>query len=254
MLHYVAYHTEHEKSSEVCSRIAEAANIPLEHVKNYVEGTIPIVYGLFRGTDVVMRKAFWQNLPFLYVDHGYFKPGHYSGYYRINVSWTYFHIKMHYATPTKPDRLYKLGLTLNSMKVNKHKIAVICKPSFEGSLHLPLIKVYPEEWVDGVKYYLEANGFTAYVSTKHEKNRLMDWLNKCDVDLVVGHDSAAIVTALVHGYNVMNISMTNPFEVVDEDSRQKFFAMLANTQYKLCEITEDVLNNLVSTGCAVVLK
>lgn len=243
----IAYYTGHEKADKICLEIAYTAGIRALHVKDYIIDTIPIVYGLFRGTDVAMRKAMWSNVPFLYIDHGYFGWKHYDGYYRINKSWTFFHARMHGVgvTSTKPNRLYKLGLSLESMKPNKGKIAVICKPSFEGSMHLPITRMWPEEFVAGTRYYLEQNGFAVFVSTKTEGNRLNDLLAKYDVDLVVGHDSVVIVDALVQGYNVLNVSITNPFEITDEESRQAFFAMLANTQYKLSEITKDVLNNLL---------
>lgn len=51
-------------------------------------GDIHIGYGILRGMDDVFRACHKAGKPFIHIDRGYFKPGHYDGYYRVSLNGT----------------------------------------------------------------------------------------------------------------------------------------------------------------------
>lgn len=235
MLNLAVFYTNNKKNYEICSRIARRLNIPLLSVHTYVPEYNPIVYGLFRDTDRVMRTAYWANKSFFYVDHGYFNFSHYDGYYRI-VKNAMIHKPGYSQYDTK---FSKLGITLKSMKKIKSGKIVICAPNLEGSMFFPFIKLWPEEWIYGVKEYLKAtfNEPYIYVSTKHVGNRLID-MDLSEVSLIVSHDSNAFIYALQHGIPAMNISYDKIYTIEDEEFRQRYFNYLAMHQFKLNDLVE----------------
>lgn len=52
------------------------------------ETEIHICYGILRGADTVFRLAEASRKPWFNIDKGYWKPGHYDGYYRISLRGT----------------------------------------------------------------------------------------------------------------------------------------------------------------------
>ena len=42
------------------------------------------VYGILRGCDGIVRECEWVGRDYYHIDHGYFRRGHYDGYYRVS--------------------------------------------------------------------------------------------------------------------------------------------------------------------------
>lgn len=57
----------------------------IENIDRY---DIHIGYGILRKMDEVFRECDRQGKPWFCVDRGYFKPGHYDGYYRVSLRGT----------------------------------------------------------------------------------------------------------------------------------------------------------------------
>ena len=231
----VCYHTgESTKSYEVCKRVAESTGFRLEHVKNYELGTAPIVYGLFRGTEVAMRTAYWSNLPFFYIDHGYFNFMHYDGYYRV-VKNGVCHTAVIVSNPvTQSQECLPFG--------EPGPFTVICKPNLQGSIFLPFVKVWPEEWVDGLTHSLQSMGHKVVVSDKNT-NKVAD-MPKQDIRLVIGHESAIVAASLLRGIRAMNwsygsrrLSMMDATIAEWENHRRYHLSMLEKSQFKLADLT-----------------
>lgn len=49
---------------------------------------IHIGYGILRGMDKVFHECQKRNKPFILLDRGHWKPGHYDGYYRVSLNGT----------------------------------------------------------------------------------------------------------------------------------------------------------------------
>lgn len=57
----------------------------IRHVPGYDKH---IAYGILRGTADVFRECDRLDKPWFNIDRGYFKPGHYDGYYRVSLRGT----------------------------------------------------------------------------------------------------------------------------------------------------------------------
>ncbi len=236
----VVYHTGHETSLEICSRISAASGYRLLHVKDYEIGTAPISYGLFRGTEVAFRHAMWASVPFYYVDHGYKGRGHFEGYYRINKNWTFFRN----LCADNSDAYKKFWQELPPMEAGPNKTVILCKPNLEGSLFLPIIKMWPEEWVNGLVNLYQKMKYSVIVSSKHEGNRLTDWLKVTRPSLIVGHDSNVIVTAAELGIPATNVGYSNEYCIYNESTRKWMLNGMAKQQFRLREMTHEVFEGL----------
>lgn len=82
---------------EIADTVAEAVSDGLEISKarifdgNYGElesFDAHIAYGILRGTDKIFRWCEANGKPWFNIDKGYFKPGHYDGYYRVSLRGT----------------------------------------------------------------------------------------------------------------------------------------------------------------------
>lgn len=77
---------------------------------------VHIGYGILRGTDHVWRECERLGKPYFIVDRGYWKPGHYDGYYRVSLRGT-----QQTSGWPEPDweRWEKLGLTVEKTLIER---------------------------------------------------------------------------------------------------------------------------------------
>lgn len=61
-------------------------------------------YGILRGTGEIAKRRLQEGKPFWFIDHGYIRPGHYSGHYRVVRS------ALHTNLRGRPDYGRLLGL------------------------------------------------------------------------------------------------------------------------------------------------
>lgn len=229
----VCYHTgEETKSYEVCRRIANRMGFRLKHVKDYELGTVPVVYGLFRGTENVIRLAKWSQLDYFYVDHGYTGYKLYEGNYRIVRNGM-----VHYPSN---DSTIQHGWICAKFGVPGNKV-ILAKPSLEGSFFYPIYRLWPEEWVAGVKVMLK-NKYGI-----HEENMIVSdkrknpisAMNVEDIDFVVAHNSAIHYTSLIRGVQSMNWSSEGPHtNIVQGSERDVWLNAAWAGQSKLDELKE----------------
>ncbi len=193
----VIYHTgllhgKRSKSIEVCERIYEATELPIMHVKDYIPGTTPIVYGAMRGTAEVMQKAFWSGVGYFYVDNGYTEPGHFDGNYRVCYN-SQFYFFVDCIAPLPPI----------------DTCIAIVKPSYQGCQFIPFVKVDPEAWTDGVIYMLNGLGY----NDLHITAKTGDFPKLSDIPYkaLVAHNSASLYpeNSDCPVMNITNISKYN---------------------------------------------
>lgn len=246
----IVYHTGHEKSYNVCRNISYTTGFPLKHVSEYEVGVRPIVYGLFRDTDRVMRKARWAGTGFWYVDHGFWDRGHYFGNYRFvfNGVWP-MNVHSHMYT-IRNEFEASIPVLKPMYRPEKVSLILLCAPALEGSMFLPLYKVWPEEWVEGISYRLKARYPDAeiIVSTKHSGNTMFDHYSK-KPSLIVSHDSNAMITALIDGFpaaNLSNGSISSVGMVLDavktEERRERYLTKASMYHCKLAELNAGRFN------------
>lgn len=83
---------------EIADTVADAVNEAVPADKLFLdldtdevfplEADVHIGYGILRDMDTVWRECERHNKPYFIVDRGYWKPGHYDGYYRVSLCGT----------------------------------------------------------------------------------------------------------------------------------------------------------------------
>lgn len=87
---------------------------------------IHIGYGILRGMADVFRECDRQGKPWFCIDRGYWKPGHYDGYYRVSLRGT----QQTSGWPAPDwDRWEKLGLSVEPMRESTGKGVLSCPPT-----------------------------------------------------------------------------------------------------------------------------
>lgn len=262
---FTLYHTGelvdgvYSKSYNVCSRLSEASGIPLYNVRDFTlnHNTIPVFYGAMRGTDRIMSLCKWASRSYIYVDNGYIGAGHYDGYYRFCVNEQFSFDWRH----DGQKRLDALGLTLQPFVDKTVETVVICKPSFLGCHFYPHYKVVPEEWTEGVAHTLRRAGFQVIISAKTGDAPKLRNMSPDTYDAVIAHDSGTLFDAMIAGKRFCSVTLQsgtteqavhefNNFSVRDWNAaRRKHLLFAANNQFKLSEVTTEVLEAIVNDRC-----
>ena len=99
---------------------SKARVVPAE--KGLQDG-IPLVWGLLRGSPEIIEQAIHAKRPWVYLDHGYFKRGHFSGHYRM--TWCDFQQRT--VKPAPADRWESLRVKLHPWR--KGRNIIVCPPS-----------------------------------------------------------------------------------------------------------------------------
>lgn len=90
-----------------------------------------IAYGILRGTTDVFRECVRQGKPWIHLDRGYWKPGHYDGYYRVSLCGTQQVTGLN-RIPPDYDRLRALGIEMKPWRgPDPAKPILICPPTDE---------------------------------------------------------------------------------------------------------------------------
>lgn len=83
---YTAFTVAHGNSTRVLPHLAKGAGAPVRALPNDMpvefEGGM-MTYGEEKGLRVMLDRVIAQGREWVYVDNGYFKWGHFSGYYRV---------------------------------------------------------------------------------------------------------------------------------------------------------------------------
>jgi hypothetical protein len=76
------YATGHQISNVIMAAFAEGFEGRLCPPSRLMDGPAAM-YGILRGTGELIHQCRWVQREFYYVDHGYFKRGHFDGHYRV---------------------------------------------------------------------------------------------------------------------------------------------------------------------------
>lgn len=191
---------------------------------------IPIGYGILRGTAEQFKKA--KN--YLHIDRGYFKPGHYAGYYRVSLNGTQ----------------QTTGLDQFEDDARFRQLGIEVKPWRGFDRSKPVLVIPPTEYVEDFfgKWFLQPGtlrGDTKYVS---RDKSCKEPINFDDYSHVITFNSSVGWQALQNGIPCVsdpthsivgaryhNISLDN-LEEAQYIDRHKLFAVMANLQLSLEEI------------------
>lgn len=85
------WRTGHAIADTVATALSRSLNVPIYHANEVLDlpdADVHIGYGILRGMASVYKRAERDGKPYFIVDRGYWKPGHYDGYYRVSLRGT----------------------------------------------------------------------------------------------------------------------------------------------------------------------
>ena len=239
MIEPVVHLTDHEYSQVVGGAFADGADCPTMTVREWHD-RMPVVYGILRGCDQVIKRAEWIGRPWLHIDHGYFQRGHFEGFYRISRNglqaggWSE-------ADNTAPARWMNLRMRVKPWRAAGTHIVVVPPTGPVGSFY----GIDAAAWLSVVMDELDRlTDRPVRVHTKSDETPFRMVLR--DAWAVVGFNSNALVAALLDGVPVFTLgpAATVPMgsrflceiEHPPKPDREPWLWWLANQQWRLDEI------------------
>ncbi len=172
--------------------VAVGASARLLHASELFEDHYyPIVWGILRGCGDLMRHKAKRRKHFYHLDHGYFRPGHYDGFYRLTPDA----LAQPWIDERWPDRWSSLGIEIEPWRIGGRKV-VVCPPTdamaaFYGA----------ESWLnDTLAVLARSTDREIVVRRKGDPTPLSDVL--ADAHAVVAFNSNAAVEAVIAGVPV----------------------------------------------------
>lgn len=191
-----------------------------------------IGYGILRNMDQVFIESRAKSVPFIHLDRGYWKPGHYDGHYRISLNGTQQTTGLDKLEPDY-ERWDALGINIESRTThNPDGRILICPPTdavcqFFGIKDQP-IQPHPK----------------LIIRRKDSEESLHKDLDKCSS--VMTFNSSVGWEALRQGipvisdqdYSILGAyqKQVDPMTDMSVESRRRFFAVQAGLQLTLEEI------------------
>lgn len=238
MIH--AYDTGHINCATVMRAVA--AGVPGVRVvppARLLEGGA-IFYGILRGTGALVREAARAGRTWYYIDNGYFRPGHYAGFYRVSANAYQFEGE------AKPDweRWKALDLTLAPwQRAGAH--VLICPPSEAYADHHGL----PRDWGAQIARRLrECTDRPIRLRSKNTRTALQDDLRGAHA--LVTYASNAALAAIMAGVPVVTLGQCgasklavalDQIETPSYFEREPWLATLAGQQWTLDEVRAGVM-------------
>lgn len=244
------WYTQHEFNHRVLSAVAAGlarAGAPVQAMQCAGASTLPqgehICYGVLRGADAVLKASERLGLPWYHIDNGYFRPGHFHGYYRISKGNTQAHFSPMQAMTG--ERWRSLDLAIAPWQRNPFGHVLICPPTPAMG---EFFGIDVDVWLRHVQETLSAHSVRpVLVRHKHASSPLEDDLRGAYA--VVTFNSSVAWQALqqgipaiadrqcvVHSWNHFN------FADIEQDltqcDRLALFQFLANNQFTLNEFAE----------------
>jgi len=93
--------------------------------KVFEPGRPAVIWGLLRGAPELVKLCRKTGTPWLYIDHGYFRRGHYHGYYRC--TWNGY--QQNTIVPTNAERWARLTLPIEPWRTKPGDLIIVCPPS-----------------------------------------------------------------------------------------------------------------------------
>lgn len=197
---------------------------------------VHIGYGILRGMDGIFLEARTMGKPYICLDRGYWKPGHYDGYYRISLNGTQQTTGLDKLEPDY-DRWEALGLEILPAEERKGEI-LFCPPTKDVCefFNDPVMDIEVEDEDLPMERWI-----------KRDKSGTIPLVNHLAIARkVVTFNSAVGWEALRQGIPVISdpthsivgsyMKHVDSMEAMTIDSRRRLFAVMASLQLTLEEI------------------
>lgn len=191
------YCSGHAHSVKVCTAFAAGGNFPvLTGARKLMPGPM-FTYGNLRGLGELLELAKRDGREWYYGDNGYFRPGHYEGYYRITKN-----AEQHAgAGGAGPERWEKLGKQILPWKKGGRFI-MICPPGEKyAELHGFNRARWLAETTAAIRRHTDREIVERSKPKKGEAGSSL-WASLRDCHAMVTHSSNSAVEALLYGVPV----------------------------------------------------
>lgn len=150
--------TSHEIADTVAEAVYEGLKDHCEcrrfntrtDIDQLLESDVQVIYGILRGASEVFKLAQAMGKPYVCIDRGYWKPGHYEGYYRISLNGTQQTTGLDKFEPDY-ERWDALGLEISDVRNNRINWELIVPPTtyandffglsnWSKSVHVPMLR------------------------------------------------------------------------------------------------------------------
>lgn len=218
------------------------------HLDRVDDFDVHIGYGVLRGMDTVFKACRAKGKPFLCLDRGYWKPGHYDGFYRVSLNGT----QQTSFDGLEPDyeRWDALGIEVLSTDIEERYNLLS-----SYSLHCPPTQDVANFFGLSLPHWCQVHEINL-IRTKGTDRPLQDDLDGCYQ--VRTFNSSVGWEALRQGIPVISDPQHSAVGAYQKkkldidlstslDKRREFFALLASLQLTLAEIRSGQLWPLVTS-------
>lgn len=190
------YVTNHQHSRVVCSAIAQGCKGHAVPPVKLLEAPA-VVYGILRGCGDIVKQCEWVGRDYFHIDHGYFKRGHYEGYYRISRNGFQYKGGI---DGYSPKRWESLEIRLKSWRKSGSHV-IICPISPVLADHLG---INPQKWLETVVQEVSKHTERPIIVKHKDGTPLTTALQ--DAWCLVTHASNAGVDAIIQGIPVIALA------------------------------------------------
>jgi hypothetical protein len=238
------YTTGHRNNATVVAAFAEGGPFPVVPVSAGLQPGPMFTFGTLRGTMPLLQEAMADGREWFYCDHGYFKSGHFAGYYRVTRNaWQHDGRGL-----AEPGRWASLGLRIKPWQRGGRSV-LVCPP---GEVYAALHGFTSVGWLEETTAQLKAaTDRPVIVRTKPGKQNHPGPLEHAlrDCHAIVVHSSNAAVDALLAGVPVFctapcaaqTMGHTDPALIetpLYPDDRERWARVLAANQWTLDEMRD----------------
>lgn len=211
---------------------------------------IQICYGILRGGAEIYRWSKQNNTPFINIDRGYWKPGHYDGYYRISLNGTQQTTGLDKLEPDY-ERWDRLGLEILPKKIygGQKSTAMICPPTYEVNEFYDY-PVMPTLWPNVLTYMREKDCPTPLDDDLRYFKKVITFNSSVGWEAL--RQGIPVISDPNHSFLGAYMKTVDSMSHMTIDSRRSCFAVQAGLQLTLDEIRKGLLwplmNRLISSS------
>lgn len=255
------YTTGHEIADRVAKSVAAQGYSVRKTPRNFYDfesADCHIAYGILRGTSDVFAAAKSRKEKFIFLDKGFFKPNHFSGYYRFGINRFQMPYEAHcFSTDRLEQVLGKEDQIKRNIFTSKgHEILVIPPSEAVSSFYnLGSSRIWLQNTLADLAERTER---PIRVRFKSSQSDLDDHLGRAYC--VVGHSSSVLWEALrrgipaigqngsiVHDWNQLTINDLDDDEKmkVHNEDVVRLMSFMAHYQFTLDEIERGMAKHLI---------
>lgn len=224
------YCGDHQHAKVVCSAFAEGCGGKLVPATSGLRDGPAAMWGILRGAGDRLKECELYGQPYFYIDHGYFRRGHYDGYYRVVFCDRHLTGEMQKSCG---GRWKALGL---EPKPWRRRGKVVYLPI---SRHVAAFKgidagEFDEQQIAGLR-----NMVGEVLVKGKDDGDLAECLS--DAKIVAGYQSNALFEAALEGCGTVELGDSPALGIYGNaylsiDTREQVFSWLADNQWTLEEM------------------